>query len=122
MPGPMSQNALVLQVLALVVTMLTGLLFYKFHSHNRYVGYCKLLAQEQYSGLESLGEFYLWESCMARLRAYDMSKANREKLVAVARRIDAEKSIKGLPSAIAPKIKETTTADWKHLAGLQLFL
>ena len=111
--------ALVLLVISVVVTMLTALLFYKFHSHNRYVGYCKLLAQERYSGLGSLGELHLWEPCIARLRQYD---GDRDGFIEAAESIDNGPGIQGLNSTVALGIHKYTKDDWKHVNGLLLFI
>jgi len=69
-------------VLASVATLLLCILIYKFNSHNRYAGYCKLLSHERYvfdtdrqsktvdwkAGWSAL---HAWEVCMDRLRESD---------------------------------------------------
>lgn len=59
------------------------ILFYKFYSHNRLAGYCKLLNHERHSMDETKDEtkskdgesisLFAWEICIERLRASDIS-------------------------------------------------
>ncbi len=55
--------------LALVITIIQNVLMYKFLSHNRYAGYCKLLSQEWYEA-KSL-DVFLWEPSLEQLRYSD---------------------------------------------------
>jgi hypothetical protein len=56
------------------------LLLYKFNSHNRYCGYCKLLEQEVFCGKDKSpkdrnpGIVFLWEICLDRLRSSSSRK------------------------------------------------
>jgi hypothetical protein len=79
--------------LAMIITMVLGILFYKFHSHNRYAGYCKLLAQEKYVLKNDQESLHLWEPCVSRLRQSD---ANSEALKAHARDVLDKNLIKGI--------------------------
>lgn len=63
-------------LLSIVISLVLLILFYKFLSHNRYAGYCKLLNQEQYvrsrSGRRRASpDFMFWEMCMSYLRKAD---------------------------------------------------
>lgn len=61
-------------LLAVTVSLVLYVLLYKFNSHNRYAGYCKLLNQEDLSGINfpaadtSTFEVMSWESCVDKLR------------------------------------------------------
>ena len=63
-------------ILAITVSLVLYIIFYKFNSHNRYAGYCKLLNQEQLfihkenPELEKT-DFNSWEICIDRLRLSD---------------------------------------------------
>ena len=61
---------------SLLVALVLSILFYKFNSHNRYVGYSRVLADETYK--QEFHEKYnheaahvAWELCMERLRMAD---------------------------------------------------
>jgi hypothetical protein len=56
-------------ILAIVSTLVLMLLNYKFNSHNRYVGYSKLLMHERYT-MDDVPVFG-WEICVDRLRHSD---------------------------------------------------
>jgi hypothetical protein len=60
--------------LCLVSVFVLFLLSYKFSSHNRYVGYSKLLAHEELDGATNPSSLFLWEICMDRLRARNYRK------------------------------------------------
>lgn len=73
-------------ILAVTISLVLCILFYKFHSHNRYAGYCKLLNQEHLeldAGKSDLayGEIDImsWEICVDKLRALDSNTI--EKLI-----------------------------------------
>lgn len=53
---------------AFVVTLILDVVFYKFHSHNRYAGYCKLLARESYPWPDDREQIHMWEECVGALR------------------------------------------------------
>jgi hypothetical protein len=57
-------------MMSLLVALVLLILFYKFHSHNRFAGYCKLLSQEtfNYSGLSPAPDIFGWEICLEWLR------------------------------------------------------
>lgn len=59
--------------LSLTVSFVFLVLVYKFASHNRFAGYCKLLTQERFTG--DAGPLILWEICMDWLRASDVDPA-----------------------------------------------
>lgn len=65
-----STLALSALALALIITLILNVLVYKFHSHNRLAGYCKLLTQEQctYNPKGKPGSIYLWELMLSELR------------------------------------------------------
>ena len=71
--------AMVLLLLAIAMSMVLQIIFYKFNSHNRYAGYCKLLNQEQLilstpinpaPGAGAI-DVMSWETCVDRLRDSD---------------------------------------------------
>jgi len=66
--------ALASMFLCLVSVFVLFLLSYKFSSHNRYVGYSKLLAHEEFDGTINSSSLFLWEICMDRLRARNYRK------------------------------------------------
>lgn len=57
--------------LALTGTVVLIILQYKFISHNRYAGYCKLLTQERYEGITD--PVFGWEVCLEQLRFSDFN-------------------------------------------------
>jgi hypothetical protein len=60
--------------LALIITLILNVLIYKFHSHNRYAAYCKLLAQEHWIRAQRTGPFYLWELLLSELRLFSIEQ------------------------------------------------
>ncbi len=61
--------------IALVITLVLLIVYYKFNSHNRYAGYCKLLNEESWNIPSELNEdVYTWEICIDRLRHFDTHK------------------------------------------------
>ncbi|MHC4340738.1 MAG: hypothetical protein ACYSX0_11075 [Planctomycetota bacterium] len=64
--------------LGLLLFCVVSLLLYKFNSHNRYAGYCKLLAQERLVTADEgerrprPGALLAWEICMDQLRKSDL--------------------------------------------------
>lgn len=61
--------------LCLISTCVLFLLSYKFSSHNRYVGYSKLLAHEELkSDSLSPNSLFLWEICVDKLRDCNYKK------------------------------------------------
>jgi hypothetical protein len=74
-------------LLSLIVSLVLVILFYKFTSHNRYAGYCKVLDAEVFVGTtanrgiapqQPPGQgpelIIAWEICVERLRASDMQE------------------------------------------------
>jgi hypothetical protein len=62
-------------VLSIMMSFVLLVLFYKFYSHNRFAGYCKLLNQEDLGSSDDGKDVCLlsWEVCIERLRASDSS-------------------------------------------------
>lgn len=56
---------------SIIVSLVLMILFYKFNSHNRFAGYCKLLNQEKYDPMTPITQFISWEVCMDILREAD---------------------------------------------------
>ena len=63
--------------LSIIITFVLLILFYKFTSHNRFAGYCKLLNHERFSQPNecNLDHLYAWEMCIGRLRHSDIIDA-----------------------------------------------
>lgn len=62
-------------ILAITITMVLQIIFYKFNSHNRFAGYCKLLNQEQLNinhDMYSEIDIMSWEICVTRLRETEL--------------------------------------------------
>lgn len=63
-------------ILSIIISLILLILFYKFNSHNRFAGYCKLLNHERFSLSEELDgkelHFLAWEICIERLRHSDI--------------------------------------------------
>ena len=58
--------------IALVITLVLLIIYYKFNSHNRYAGYCKLLNEETWTIQPAFNEdVYTWEICIGQLRHFD---------------------------------------------------
>ncbi len=68
--------SLVALVTCVGLNIVLFLLLYKFNSHNRYCGYCKLLEQEVFAGggVEDDDTVFLWETCLDKLRQSDFWK------------------------------------------------
>jgi DNA polymerase elongation subunit (family B) len=62
-------------MMSLLVSMVLLVIIYKFYSHNRYAGYCKLLSQELFLSQEDGqgADLFTWEICVQRLRAAETS-------------------------------------------------
>lgn len=62
-------------MMSLLVSMVLLVIIYKFYSHNRFAGYCKLLSQEVFpADQETPGpNLFTWEICVQRLRAAEES-------------------------------------------------
>lgn len=62
----------------LMMTLVLRAIFYKFKSHNRYAGYCKLLAQElpdrANPGKRSRRPIASWEVCLSAMREVDLRR------------------------------------------------
>lgn len=66
---PNRTMAFVALMVGLGLKLVLFLLSYKFHSHNRYCGYCKLLEHEVFGGdKKSPKTVFIWEICLDRLR------------------------------------------------------
>ena len=103
-------------VLASIATLLLCILIYKFNSHNRYAGYCKLLSHERYAlDKDSEGKIadwksdwtalHAWEVCMDRLRESDRD-------ITVLLYPPALKNVKGLISdELEKKLKKLDRID-----------
>ncbi len=73
---PKPTMAVVALVLGLGLKLVLFLLLYKFNSHNRYCGYCKLLEQEIFDGKSNSKcpeAVFIWEVCLDRLRFSDFN-------------------------------------------------
>ncbi|MCA9730693.1 hypothetical protein KC799_01095 [candidate division KSB1 bacterium] len=73
---PDSHNALAYScfLISYVIPLVLLILFYKFNSHNRYAGYCKLLNQEHLrfpEGFREDDQYMSWEICVDLLRKAD---------------------------------------------------
>ena len=74
-------------ILAFVVSLVFLILIYKFNSHNRYAGYCKLLNQEQLllKNNENINpgdiDIMSWEICVDRLRSSKFNSWILEKML-----------------------------------------
>jgi hypothetical protein len=81
---------------AIIMSFVLLILFYKFSSHNRFAGYCKLLNHEDYNPPDSQHNTgqqgnpthpnsqmsaFSWEIALERLRASDMNPATLTELV-----------------------------------------
>jgi hypothetical protein len=61
-----------LEFSSIFVTLVMTILFYKFNSHNRFAGYCKLLNQEVFGGdARYFEQFISWEKNVEKLRERD---------------------------------------------------
>lgn len=76
-----SNAALVFFISSLMVSLVLIILFYKFNSHNRHSGYCKLLNQEKYKSKRKRNQFLSWEVCMDVLREMEDDKALRNQKI-----------------------------------------
>ena len=79
----MFETAFICLVLSIIMTFVMLILCYKFFSHNRFAGYCKLLNHETYETTSDVLDrsFFAWEICVERLRASDMDPEVLLKLV-----------------------------------------
>ena len=59
--------------ISIIIHFVLLVLFYKFHSHNRFAGYCKLLNHERYELAQSKEDFsfFAWEVLVDKLRSWD---------------------------------------------------
>jgi|GEM_PF-5869847 len=67
--------------LSFIVTSVLLILFYKFNSHNRYAGYCKLLNQERLGNgkrLNKIKSVMAWETCIDKLRQSELTAISTE--------------------------------------------
>lgn len=80
--GPLEDMAAALAaiLLALVSVFVLFLLSYKFFSHNRYVGYSKLLTHEDYrEKCQNPSDIFLWEISLDRLRGFSLPSGDDDK-------------------------------------------
>lgn len=73
-------------ILATLVTLVQIIIYYKFLSHNRYAGYCKLLNHEKHKAMKGKkispdGDIILWEACMDILRRADYDEDIQGKIL-----------------------------------------
>ncbi len=65
-------------LISLLVSFVMFILFYKFNSHNRYAGYCKLLNHERFekqdNNAEAFHSIIAWEVCLGRLRTSEIEE------------------------------------------------
>lgn len=68
----MPTMALVSTVISIIICFIVLILFYKFYSHNRFAGYCKLLSHEEYEpkDLSKANPYFSWELVIGRLRCF----------------------------------------------------
>jgi hypothetical protein len=107
-------------VLAMVSMLVLFLLSYKFTSHNRYAGYCKLLTQEEFGGDPGItGDLFCWEICVDKLRKSD---SKREGLLPECRdcHIPGIRSVESRIRCISGSKPEIDKLSW--LKGLGLLL
>jgi hypothetical protein len=80
---PTNDSALAVTSVALSVILNSVLLilYYKFYSHNRFAGYCKLLNHERYDIQKEGTSFLSWELVLERLRFSEISPASLLNLV-----------------------------------------
>lgn len=84
-----NQNLLLISTftLSLIISIVMLVIMYKFTSHNRMAGYCKLLSHEQVIPsenskhdpeyvLQSYTNSFSWEICLDRLRESDLNPSN----------------------------------------------
>lgn len=69
-------GAVIAMCLAVVVSLMLRILFYKFNSHNRFSGYCKLLTQEVLAIAPGTHDIILWESAMDKLRECEIQSGS----------------------------------------------
>lgn len=74
--------ALTSLALSLLISLILVILFYKFNSHNRYAGYCKLITHEKFD-IELGGDVIAWELCLEHFRQFDLGDKNLIELVNV---------------------------------------
>lgn len=69
--------------ISFIISLVALVLFYKFHSHNRFAGYCKLLNHERYEVPPSFtrDSFYSWELAVGRLRCMGKDEKSIKSLV-----------------------------------------
>lgn len=94
--GPIEDTAAALAaiLLALVSVFVLFLLSYKFFSHNRYVGYSKLLTHEEFrEKCANPSDVFLWEISLDRLRGFSLPHPSNDADKTEKR--DADKSKKG---------------------------
>ncbi|MDD4874380.1 MAG: hypothetical protein PHE15_05330 [Dehalococcoidales bacterium] len=70
-------------VISVIISFITVIIFYKFHSHNRYAGYCKVLSHEKYTfpdGKE-IKLTFSWEMAVGKLRCLDLDSEKMKELI-----------------------------------------
>ncbi len=68
-------------IISVIISFITVILFYKFHSHNRFAGYCKVLSHEKLVFPKEVELTFAWEMAVARLRRLDSDPEKMKKLV-----------------------------------------
>ncbi len=65
--------------IAVVISLVLFVIFYKFNSHNRGAGYCKVLTHELYDSQsddkDSVSDLLSWEICVHKLRDSDSNRS-----------------------------------------------
>ncbi|MBN2415243.1 hypothetical protein JXO52_05350 [bacterium] len=95
--GKDSPHRLYLSMLmSIVLTLILLMLYYKFNSHNRYAGYCKLLNQEfltiKNKNLKVINQLMAWEISMDMLQREEMQRRNDGSLIAESARLAVNNS------------------------------
>ena len=80
---PLNDMEIVITSLSLsaILNFILLILYYKFYSHNRFAGYCKLLNHERYEIQKEGTSFLSWEMALERLRFSDISPKSLLELV-----------------------------------------
>jgi hypothetical protein len=70
-------------ILSLLVSMVLLIIFYKFNSHNRFAGYCKLLSYERFVMYPAnlATQIFSWEICLGQLRRTEINPAEFRNII-----------------------------------------
>jgi hypothetical protein len=88
--------AIISPALSLMISFVLLILFYKFYSHNRFAGYCKLLTLEQHPNPGSLkgNVLFLWEVAVDRDR-YSGIEKEKEAFKSILDKVNTQNIDKG---------------------------